>query len=439
MAKKPTSKTNKAPKKDVTDKDMSAPEQETTTPETSGADDSLITKDDTPPAPAETKTAQTDADTSSEEEAPATEADAADDTDTKDQPADDTAPEAEPEPYKLTKDEAPTPAPTPAPQTESPSAMPMVLGGIAAGAIGFAAAYFGLAQQPDTRGAALTQQMQEVSQSLEDQNAELTDLSGKIDTLSEGPQLGPIQDQLQGMTDAIANLSERVVASETTLEDLEARLTQVEQRPVTESASEAAIAAYERDLEAARAAMAEQRAELESLIENALSTENAAEGAATAAMRRAATSRILTALDSGAPFAAALADLQATGVTAPEALTAVADTGVTSLLDLQESFPDAARAALSASRTVSGEGGGFSGFLRNQLGARSLEPREGNDPDAVLSRAEAALRDGRLTDALAEIEALPEEGRAELSDWAGRAAKRLAAVNAAQSLSETLN
>ena len=68
-----------------------------------------------------------------------------------------------------------------------------------------------------------------------------------------------------------------------------------------------------------------------------------------------------------------------------------------------------------------------------------MEPREGNDPDAVLSRAEAALREGRLTDALAELEALPEEGRAELSDWAGQAANRLAAVNAAQSLSETLN
>ena len=48
-------------------------------------------------------------------------------------------------------------------------------------------------------------------------------------------------------------------------------------------------------------------------------------------------------------------------------------------------------------------------------------------------------RDGRLIDALAEIEALPEVGRAELSDWSGRVAQRLEAIAAAQTLSENLN
>ena len=78
-------------------------------------------------------------------------------------------------------------------------------------------------------------------------------------------------------------------------------------------------------------------------------------------------------------------------------------------------------------------------FLRSQLGARSLVPREGNDPDAVLSRVEAAAREGRMSDALAEVEALPEEGRAELAEWVSQVQSRQEAVSAAHELSAALN
>ena len=308
------------------------------------------------------------------------------------------------------------------------------MGGIAAGAIGFAAAYFGLAQQPDTRGDELARTMNDLSQQVEAQTTALDGLSAKVDGVSSTDA-----EAFAAQTEALGSLSDRVAAIEGQFESLDARLRDVELRPVSESASAAAIAAYEAELDAAREEIAAQRDELQGLIDQALSTENAADAAARSAMQRAATSRILSALDSGASFSAAVSDLQSIDVTVPDALSSVAGTGVASLGSLQESFPDAARAALDASRAVSGEGTGLTGFLRNQLGARSLEPREGNDPDAVLSRAEAALRDGRLQDALAEIEALPEEGRAELSDWAGQAALRLEALGAAQALSETTN
>jgi hypothetical protein len=77
--------------------------------------------------------------------------------------------------------------------------------------------------------------------------------------------------------------------------------------------------------------------------------------------------------------------------------------------------------------------------LRAQLGVRSLEPREGDDTDAILSRAEAALAGGRLGDALAEIETLPEAARAATSDWAARATARHDALAAAEELSAQLN
>jgi hypothetical protein len=70
---------------------------------------------------------------------------------------------------------------------------------------------------------------------------------------------------------------------------------------------------------------------------------------------------------------------------------------------------------------------------------RSLLPREGDDPDAVLSRVEAAVGDGRLSDALAEIELLPDVAKDKLSDWAAQVTRRKEAVAAAEALADTLN
>ncbi|MBY5987075.1 hypothetical protein [Roseovarius atlanticus] len=334
-----------------------------------------------------------------------------------------------------TATEPATSLPATAPQpAKGAGAGSMILGGVVAGAIGFAAAYFGVAQQVIPRDEVLIGDVGALNQRVEEQ-------SGTIDALTEkvGGITNTDDSALQAQVEALGTLSDRVAETEQQIEDLAARLGDVEQRPVSESADAATITAYENELNAAREEFAAQRAELEDLIAQAKQTETVADEAAVAAMQRAAISRVQAALDNGTGFAGAVAELQDTDVEVPDTLTSVAEEGVATLSSLQESFPDAARAALDASRDVTGEGTGFKGFLKSQLGVRSLEPREGDDPDAVLSRAEAAVRDGRLQDALAEIETLPEEGRAELSDWAGRAAERLEAVGAAQSLSETLN
>ena len=74
-------------------------------------------------------------------------------------------------------------------------------------------------------------------------------------------------------------------------------------------------------------------------------------------------------------------------------------------------FPTAARAGLEAALRAD-MGSSWTeratNFLRAQTGARSLDPREGDDPDAILSRAEAAVSAGDLATALTEIAALPE-------------------------------
>ena len=70
---------------------------------------------------------------------------------------------------------------------------------------------------------------------------------------------------------------------------------------------------------------------------------------------------------------------------------------------------------------------------------RSLTPREGDIPDAILSRAEAALRDARISDALDEIDSLPENAHSALDDWVARATQRQEALSAAAALADRLN
>jgi hypothetical protein len=185
-----------------------------------------------------------------------------------------------------------------------------------------------------------------------------------------------------------------------------------------------AVAQAETDLAAARA-------EAEALEQEALAS-------AEAAASRAALNRVSTAIETGAPFADALGDL---GGDLPAALSSAAENGVATTAELTSDFPAAARAALATARAegVSDESGGLGGFLRNQFDVRSTAPQEGSSPDAVLSRAEAAIKEGRVADALAEIEALPEVARAEMTDWTAQATERADVLDAVATLSETYN
>jgi hypothetical protein len=252
---------------------------------------------------------------------------------------------------------------------------------------------------------------------------------------------------IAGLEQRLADLPETDLSGiETALADLTVRLDEIEARPIGVAAPSGDVSAVSADMEALRAQIAEMtdaaQTELAQARAAAASIEENAASAARNSAARAALSRVQTALESGAPIGAALGDLEeATGDTAPDALI-VAQDGVPTLASLQEQFPEAARAALATARTegVAGEEtSGFGAFLRTQFDVRSTAPREGNDADAILSRAEAAVRTGRLFDALAEVSALPEVARAAMSDWLALAETRASAVAAANILSSTLS
>ena len=149
-----------------------------------------------------------------------------------------------------------------------------------------------------------------------------------------------------------------------------------------------------------------------------------------------AVQRIRAAALSGAPYADALASLD--GLAVDDLIRSRAEAGLPTLASLSDSFPDAARAALDASRRAdvgTGFGDKLANFLDVQTSARSLEPREGDDPDAVLSRAEAAVKSGDVAMALTELAGLPEVGRAEMADWLAHAQEYQAAETALADLS----
>lgn len=313
--------------------------------------------------------------------------------------------------------------------------VPMVFGGAVAAVIGFGLAHSGLLEGVAFPGSGGGQeQILDLSQRLSAQDNAVSDLAQRLSAVEDAP--APEAADVVDPTPMIDDLATQIAA-------LGQRINVLEDRPVGEASgtsdeAAAAIATARRDLDEIRQTLEAQRVEIAALTEDAAREEEAAQMSARAAMQRAALTRIQTALDSGAGYVEALADLRDTDLAVPQPLVDQAESGVMTLNALQTSFPDVARNALRAARQETG-GSGVGEFLQSQLGLRSLEPRDGDDPDAVLSRAEAALREGRLADTLTELQILSDAAQAELAQWTAQAETRLATVAAVQDLAQTLN
>jgi len=353
---------------------------------------------------------------------------------------------------------AATPEPVPAPEPQlaearrGPGFFPLLLGGVLAAGLGYGAAYLGNQpeQGPDfeTPFAGLSEQIAGQTDALTALTERTGAIEAQIAALPDAPEpvdLSPISalietadtriaangQSLQGLADRVAYLetlplgtgdgADNSAAIAAAVAQMQAALQEQSTELAAQQAENAALGAEIQDIAAAaetRIAAAEARAE-------------ARVGGATA---QAALGQLQIAVATGAPFAGALADVAAgSGVAVPDALQAAASTGVPTLDDLQSTFPAAARAALPiAIRETAGQGAmdRVTAFLQSQVGGRSLEPQEGDSPDAILSRAEAALQSGDVTVALAEITALPAPAQETLAEWVADAGQRIAATDA---------
>lgn len=316
----------------------------------------------------------------------------------------------------------------------------LAAGGVVAGLIGYGVAQFQGTDSQDQFTAQFAQQ-----------DARIDGLRDDLAAIPQPPDLSGLETMLSELT---AQQAQIVTDIESRIAEIDARIVDLEKQPEADGTlSQTAIAAYEREIADIRARMDGQQSELQAMVDattaqldqtraEAAAIEANAVASARAAVARTALSKVQTALESGAPFGAALSELGgAVDVAVPDALSQQSD-GIPTLSQLQNAFPAAAREALTVARQegAAGEGeGGLTAFLRSQLNVRSVAPREGDSADAILSRAEAALREGRLSDAMAETASLPEVSRGAMTDWLAQAEQRAAALDAAATLSAHIN
>lgn len=326
----------------------------------------------------------------------------------------------EPQVERVTEAAAPV-----APVVKRGGIVPMVLGGAICLALGYAGAQFikpsgwpfpgSNTEELSQQIAALESQLAALQDQSETAIAQLAtdqtsanetlraDLEGQIAAVDPGSALATLQDQISGF---------------------EERMTEIEARPVASAiVSPEATAAYERQLAQMQDLLDSEIARLETAKEQAVAEETEARIATNKA-------RLQAQVDGGEPFAAVLADI---GADAPAVLADAAAEGIPSVSVLEEGYAEAARAALvSASRAAydAGEQGWFQTALRTQLGLRSTTPKEGDGPDAVLSRAEQFVRDGQFAKAITTLESLPEAGKAEMQGWIAQAQTRVDVMTA---------
>lgn len=339
-------------------------------------------------------------------------------------------------------------------QTLSPAPKPAkgrgpllpILGGVIAAGIGFGAAQFVPEGWPLARS-----------------NTQIAALEGRL--AEQASQISALQQASQdpALSDRIAALESRPLADGAAPEAMAALSADVEKlrqdladRPATGGTGSADLAPLEQqiadlraqiaalpqagtdEINALKAAVEEERRATEARSE-ALRTET--EAAARSALLRGALLRVQAALDGGASLTEALDDITAAGLTVPPEL-AAQSAGVATLPQLQASFPQAARTALAASGKPA-QGATFTdrvgAFFAAQTNMRSLTPQAGDGPDAVLSRAEALVASGELAPALAELNKLPDTGKASLAEWRHAAEARLNAVNAVADLAANLD
>lgn len=314
---------------------------------------------------------------------------------------------------------------------------PVVLGGVVAAGLGSAATIWALpnlpagwlpeqpapaaapAAAPEVDVAAIRSDAVAAAQSAtaEQIDALRAELAAQAEQGAQQPApAGPSQEDLAALRQQVEQQAARVeeLAARPQIDpDMAARIqTLADQAGALEQQIQTAAQAAQAQINAAQA-------EAQQLQEAAAESTRRAEAVA-------AVAALQSALDQGVNPDEARQTLEGAGLQAPEALTRE----VPSLDSLQADFPEAARAALRTSLrqdSAAGNGNLLTNFLRAQTGARSVEAREGSDPDAILSRADSAVEEGRIADALMEIEALPEEAKAApaMADWlAGATAYR---------------
>lgn len=375
----------------------------------------------------------------------------------KEEPGSDTGPASAPA-------AVPSVARSPEPEKKKGGAMGLILGGVIAAVIGFGLARYVVPDGwpvPSPNTVTMQATMAEFESQLAAQSEMISGQAAQI--AGQAEQIAIQVVLLEAQMASISDLEQQLAASsedlgsklETGLSDLQAQvrtLPRLSDDTVLPADLEALLRAQRIQVEELQTRLEAEAGEIQGKLENMTafaegqiaSAQQEAEAAARAEARakaRDAMNQVRLALANAEPYAEYLETI-AGAVDVPEGLSASAENGVATHAALQSEFGPVARSALSASlKELAGDSPAerLTLFFKDQIGARSLTPQEGSDPDAVLSRAEAAVREGDLGAALDTLNGLPDSGKAELGDWIERAQARGNAVSAFEAISDALS
>ena len=253
-------------------------------------------------------------------------------------------------------------------------------------------------------------------------------LSTKIDALGGGLDDSEILSRLSALELETDGLNAEVSALLTQLSDVSQVGGEVSAGTAAKLAS---FAAVNEGLRAQIAALANRVDGVSATAAQVSIVETNAEAERNATSIRNSLNTIEVALSAGLPFTSSLADLESAGIIDIPVALSDASGGVATMAKLRADFPEAAHAAIRASILASAGDGvlaSIGAFAKAQVAGRSLTPQDGVGPDAVLSRAEAALKNDDLAAALTEIDALPavsmpSEARGSMGDWVANATR----------------
>ncbi len=314
----------------------------------------------------------------------------------------------------------------------------LMTGGILAVAIGFGAAIglykYGVLFSPASPNEAQI----DIKTNISKQNEQFSELEKKVSSVQSKLELLILRTGTDNTSGKIEFLGKEINQFTAELETINLQLSKLskrtddlEKRPVLKAVPEDIIEKHSRELEALQETLTQQREQMQAVMQEAEAKETIAKQAAREARIFSTVSRLSTAIKNGDNFAAVLIDFEAAiNFKAPDILHKYAETGFVSKEQLIKDFPIAARLALNSARSEAKDAQGktFADYLKTQLKARSVMPREGMSADAILSRAEAAVKDDRMTDALSELDALDLIARDQMGDWISKARERHAAV-----------
>jgi hypothetical protein len=368
-------------------------------------------------------------------------------------------PQSEPPPEM--RDPGPEPAPQSAPQPGAQFSTGSVAAGIAGAAVmsfvmlalwyaGFSLAPAGDTGAPRAQVAALQKQVQELARRAAPADGKaLEDLRARV---------GKIEEDIAKLPSADKAVAERLSAADNAMKSLGAALTALNRR--SDDATATVKQALER-AEAAEKAVRELQASvqnvgkvaavapaaLDAMQQRLAALEQSAQAAHaeiartasidTAARLALSAAALRAAVESGAPYADALAQTKLLGADAAALapLQAFAASGLPGDRALARELSGLMPALVKAA----GAGAAPAGFLeRLQANAgqlvrvRPLDAPAGDDPAAVLARLEVEAANADIDGALADLGKLPEPARRPAQAWIAKAKSRQAALAAAR-------